>query len=133
MMAAIWGLQAMAVDIMLPALEIIANQYTIQNPNDQQLIIFAFVLGFGAPQLIFGPISDRFGRKILLQFSIMGYCLTSFACMIAPSFGSLLIFRIAQGICCAGTRVAAGSIIRDLTKGRSMASILSLVYTVLVF
>lgn len=130
MMAAIWGLQAMAVDIMLPALEIIANQYTIQNPNDQQLIIFAFVLGFGAPQLIFGPISDRFGRKILLQFSIMGYCLTSFACMIAPSFGSLLIFRIAQGICCAGTRVAAGSIIRDLTKGRSMASILSLVYTV---
>ena len=50
--------------------------------------------------------------------------------MIAPSFGSLLIFRIAQGICCAGTRVSAGAIIRDLTKGRAMASIISLVYTV---
>ena len=69
LMAAIWGLQAMGVDIMLPALEIIANQYTVQNSNDQQLIIFAFVLGFGAPQLIFGPISDRFGRKILLPVS----------------------------------------------------------------
>ena len=130
LMAAIWGLQAMGVDIMLPALEIIANQYTVQNPNDQQLIIFAFVLGFGAPQLIFGPITDRFGRKILLQISLVGYFLTSLACMIAPSFGSLLIFRIAQGICCAGTRVSAGAIIRDLTKGRAMASIISLVYTV---
>ena len=69
LMAAIWGLQAMGVDIMLPALEIIANQYTVQNPNDQQLIIFAFVLGFGAPQLIFGPITDRFGHIIANQLS----------------------------------------------------------------
>ena len=130
MMAAVFGLQALGVDVMLPALEIIADQYTIQNPNDQQLIIFAFVLGFGAPQLIFGPISDRFGRKILLQLSIIGFFLTSFACMVAPSFGSLLVFRIVQGISCAGTRVSVGAIIRDLTKGRSMASILSLVYTV---
>ena len=50
--------------------------------------------------------------------------------MIAPSFGSLLALRLAQGVCCAGTRVAAGAMIRDLTKGRAMASILSLVYTV---
>ena len=130
MMAAIFGLQAMGVDVMLPALEIVADHYAIQNPNDQQLIVFAFILGFGFPQLLFGPISDRFGRKVLLQFSLVGYFLTGFACMIAPSFGSLLALRLAQGVCCAGTRVAAGAMIRDLTKGRAMASILSLVYTV---
>ena len=130
MMAAIFGLQAMGVDVMLPALEIVADHYAIQNQNDQQLIVFAFILGFGFPQLLFGPISDRFGRKVLLQFSLVGYFLTGFACMIAPSFGSLLALRLAQGVCCAGTRVAAGAMIRDLTKGRAMASILSLVYTV---
>lgn len=130
MMAAIFGLQAMGVDVMLPALEIVADHYAIRNPNDQQLIVFAFILGFGFPQLLFGPISDRFGRKVLLQFSLVGYFLTGFACMIAPSFGSLLALRLAQGVCCAGTRVAAGAMIRDLTKGRAMASILSLVYTV---
>ena len=130
MMAAIFGLQAMGVDVMLPALEIVADHYAIQNPNDQQLIVFAFILGFGFPQLLFGPISDRFGRKVVLQFSLVGYFLTGFACMIAPSFGSLLTLRLAQGVCCAGTRVAAGAMIRDLTKGRAMASILSLVYTV---
>ncbi len=129
-MAAIFGLQAMGIDIMLPALEVIANHYDIQNQNDQQLVIFAFILGFGFPQLIFGPISDRFGRKTLLQLSMVGYFLTSFACMIAPSFVSLLALRFAQGICCAGTRVSAGAIIRDVSKGRSMASILSLVFTV---
>lgn len=130
MMAAIFGLQAMGIDVMLPALEIVGNHYAIENPNDQQLVIFAFIFGFGFPQLLFGPISDRFGRKILLQLSLVGYFITGFACMVAPSFGSLLALRFLQGICCAGTRVSAGAIIRDLTKGRAMASILSLVYTV---
>ena len=130
MMAAIFGLQAMGIDVMLPALEIVGDHYAIQNQNNQQLIIFAFILGFGFPQLIFGPIADRFGRKILLQLSLVGYFITGFACMIAPSFGSLLALRLLQGVCCAGTRVSAGAIIRDLSKGRSMASILSLVYTV---
>ena len=130
MMAAIFGLQALGIDVMLPALEIIGSHYAIENPNDQQLIIFAFILGFGFPQLIFGPIADRFGRKILLQLSLVGYFITGFACMVAPSFGTLLALRLMQGICCAGTRVSAGAIIRDLSKGRSMASILSLVYTV---
>lgn len=130
MMAAIFGLQAMGIDVMLPALEIIADNYAIKNPNDQQLVIFAYILGFGFPQLFFGPIADRFGRKILLQLSLVGYFLSAFACMFAPSFGSLLALRLVQGICCAGTRVSAGAIIRDLTKGRAMASILSLVYTV---
>ena len=130
MMAAIFGLQAMGIDVMLPALEIIGNHYEVVKDNDQQLVIFAFILGFGFPQLVFGPISDRFGRKILLQLSLVGYFITAFACMIAPSFGSLLALRLVQGICCAGTRVSAGAIIRDLTKGRAMASILSLVYTV---
>ena len=130
MMAAIFGLQAMGIDVMLPALEIIGDHYQIAKDNDQQLVIFAFILGFGFPQLVFGPISDRFGRKILLQLSLVGYFITAFACMFAPSFGSLLALRLLQGICCAGTRVSAGAIIRDLTKGRAMASILSLVYTV---
>jgi len=130
MMAAIFGLQAMGIDVMLPALEIIGDHYAIAEDNHQQYVIFAFVFGFGFPQLLFGPISDRFGRKILLQLSLIGYFITGFACMIAPSFEMLLFIRFLQGICCAGTRVSAGAIIRDLTKGRAMASILSLVYTV---
>ncbi len=130
MMAAIFGMQALGIDIMLPALEIIGDNYGLKQENNQQFVIFAFVLGFGFPQLIFGPISDRFGRKILLQISLIGYVVFSFLCMVAPSFEMLLLYRFLQGVTCAGSRVAAGAIIRDLSAGRAMASILSLVYTV---
>jgi len=130
MMAAIFGLQALGIDAMLPALEIIGDHYVVNDPNDQQLVVFAFVFGFGFPQLVFGPICDRYGRKILLQLSMIGYVITAFLCLVAPTFGVLLTLRFLQGVCCAGTRVSAGAIIRDLSKGRAMASILSLVYTV---
>ena len=130
MMAAIFGLQALGVDAMLPALEVIGDHYVINDPNDQQLVVFTFVFGFGFPQLFFGPICDRFGRKILLQLSLIFYVITSLLCLVAPTFGTLLTLRFLQGVCCAGTRVSAGAIIRDLSKGRAMASILSLVYTV---
>ncbi|RKQ71463.1 DHA1 family bicyclomycin/chloramphenicol resistance-like MFS transporter [Litorimonas taeanensis] len=130
MMAAIFGLQALGIDIMLPALEVIGHSFAISNENSQQFVVFAFVLGFGFPQLVFGPISDRFGRKILLQLSLVGYIVFSFLCMFAHSFELLLFYRFMQGITCAGTRVSAGAIIRDLSAGRAMASILSLVYTV---
>jgi len=66
MMAAIFGLQALGIDVMLPALEIISTDYQVENSNDQQLVVFVFILGFGFPQLIFGPISDRFGRRTQL-------------------------------------------------------------------
>ena len=130
LMAAIFGLQALGIDVMLPALEQIGEYYQRANPNDQQLVIFAFVLGFGFPQLVFGPISDRYGRKVLLQLSLVGYAVFGFLCMFAPTFESLLAFRLAQGVCCSGTRVSAGAIIRDVSAGRSMAKVLSLVYTI---
>ncbi|MGB3455782.1 MAG: multidrug effflux MFS transporter [Litorimonas sp.] len=130
MMAAIFGLQAFGIDIMLPALEEIGSFYQIENANDQQWIVVAFVLGFGFPQLIWGPIADRYGRKILLQCSLIGYAIFGVACMFAPTFELLLLFRLLQGISCSGTRVSAGAIIRDVSSGRAMARIMSLVFTV---
>ena len=130
MMAAIFGLQALGIDVMLPALGDISDDFQRANPNDQQLVILIFVMGFGFPQLIWGPIADRYGRKILLQLSLVGYTVFAFACMFAPTFEALLAFRLCQGIACSGTRVSAGAIIRDVVAGRAMARVLSLVYTV---
>lgn len=130
MMAAIFGLQALGIDIMLPALEQIGTFYQIADANDQQWIVVAFVLGFGFPQLIWGPVADRYGRKILLQVSLIGYAIFGIACMFAPSFEMLLLFRLLQGVSCSGTRVSAGAIIRDVSAGRAMARIMSLVFTV---
>ena len=130
MMAMLLALNALAIDTMLPALAEIGQFYEVENANDQQLVIFAYILGFGIPQLFFGPISDRFGRKGLLQISLIGYSVTAFMCMAANSFEMLLGIRFLQGVFSAGARVIAGAVIRDVTSGRVMAKVMSLVLTV---
>lgn len=130
MIAGMMALNALAIDIMLPALGHISDHYSLAHDNDQQLVIFAYVLGFGAPQLVFGPISDRFGRKGLLQLCLIAYTLAGFACMMTTSFTLLLITRFAQGVFASGVRVIAVSIVRDLMAGRAMARVMSLVMTV---
>ena len=130
MVAALMSLNALAIDIMLPALGNIADHYALQRDNDQQLVIFAYIAGFGAPQLVFGPISDRFGRKTLLSLCLIGYAIAGLACIATNSFSTLLIARFIQGVFASGVRVIAVSIVRDLLAGRAMARIMSLVMTV---
>ena len=130
MVAALMSLNALAIDIMLPALSNISEFYNLQRDNDQQLVIFAYIAGFGAPQLVFGPISDRYGRKGLLSICLVGYAIAGLACIMTNSFTTLLIARFVQGIFASGVRVIAVSIVRDLLAGRAMARIMSLVMTV---
>ena len=130
MVAALMSLNAFAIDIMLPALSNISEHYSLVRENDQQLVIFVYMAGFGAPQLVFGPISDRFGRKGLVSVCLVGYAIAGVACIMTNSFTTLLIARFIQGIFASGVRVIAVSIVRDLLAGRAMAKIMSLVMTV---
>lgn len=130
MVAGLMALNALAIDIMLPALSDIAANYNLTRDNDQQLVIFAYVAGFGAPQLVFGPISDRYGRKGLLAICLIGYAIAGVACIMTNSFGLLLATRFTQGVFASGVRVIASSVIRDLMAGRAMARVMSLIMTV---
>ncbi len=130
MVAGLMALNALAIDIMLPALSDISEHYKLAVENHQQWVIFAYVFGFGAPQLIFGPISDRFGRKGLLQICLVGYVIAGATCMLTHSFSLLLVMRFIHGVFASGIRVIAVSIVRDLMAGRAMARVMSLVMTV---
>ncbi len=130
LVAALMALNALAIDIMLPGLGQIGEYYALTEPNDQQLIIFSYIIGFGVPQLFFGPLSDRFGRKSLLKLSLIGYIFAAIACAMTTSFTLMLFVRFIQGVFAAGIRVIAVSIVRDVTAGRAMARIMSLVMTV---
>ncbi|NNE57919.1 MAG: multidrug effflux MFS transporter [Hellea sp.] len=130
LMAALIALNALAIDTMLPALGLIGDYFSIKNENSQQLVVISYVLGFGAPQLIFGPLTDRYGRVGMLKFCIIGFIVGSFACMLAPTFWALLLIRFLQGVVASGIRVVAVSIVRDLLSGRGMARVMSLIMTV---
>lgn len=130
LVAMMMALNALAIDIMLPALDEISASYQLSNPNDQQNVVFAYMLGFGVPQLLYGPLSDARGRRNLLRVCLIGYILTAFACMATTTFELLLAARFLQGVVASGIRVVAVSVIRDLVAGRAMARIMSLILTI---
>lgn len=130
MVAALMALNALAIDVMLPALDLIAADLGVARGNDQQLVVLVYVIGFGTPQLAFGPLTDRFGRRPVLFTSLVGYTVGGLACMVAGSFPLLLAARFVQGVFASGCRVVAVAVVRDAYGGPRMARTMSLVMTV---
>ncbi|MEM9495737.1 MAG: multidrug effflux MFS transporter [Pseudomonadota bacterium] len=130
LVAAAMALNALAIDMMLPALGQIGADLGAAQDNDRQLIIVLYVVANGLSQLLFGPIVDRFGRKRVLLWSLAGYTMASVFCVMAPTFTTLIVARMIQGASTAATRVAAVAIVRDLHSGRTMAKVMSFAVTV---
>jgi len=128
--AALMAVNALAIDIMLPAMQQIGAALGVEDENQRQLVITAYVVGFGAAQLIFGPIADRFGRRGPLLIGLGIYVAAAVLAAFAPSFWMLLLMRTLQGVGAAATRVIAVSMVRDRFGGRQMAEVMSLVMMV---
>jgi len=81
----------------------------------------AFLIGFALSQLIYGPLSDRYGRRRVLISGLTLYCLASLACVMATSIEALIAGRFAQALgACAGP-VLGRAIVRDV-YGRERAA-----------
>lgn len=128
--ASLMALNAVAIDIMLPAFPNISGSYGITDANLVQHILLSYVIGFGLAQLFFGPVSDRYGRRAPLFVGIALYAVCAVAGGFAPSFEFLLVSRFLQGVGAAATRVIAISVVRDTHSGRGMAATMSLVMMV---
>ena len=128
--ASLMALNALAIDIMLPAFPNIAAGLNVVDANQVQFVLLSYVIGFGGAQLFFGPVSDRYGRRAPLFFGIAMYAICCIAGAFAPSFEFLLLARFLQGIGAAATRVIAISVVRDTHSGRGMAATMSLVMMV---
>jgi DHA1 family bicyclomycin/chloramphenicol resistance-like MFS transporter len=98
--------------------------------NDRSLVLTAFMLGFGLPQLVFGPLTDRFGRRAPILIGLAAYVLTALSAPLAPSFALLLGLRLVQGVAGASVRVAMLLAVRDRYSGKAMADIMSLVFAI---
>ncbi len=130
MVAALSALNALAIDIMLPALPQIGAAFNLTNDNDQQLVVVCYVALFGISQLVYGPLADAFGRRSVLIYALGIYIAGSVLCVVAPNFELFLAARALQGVGAAATRVIATAVVRDLTEGRRMAQVMSMAMTV---
>lgn len=132
LLAMMVSILALSIDAMLPALGEISRDLKFDDPNDAQLIVSAMFLGFAAGQLLAGPLSDSFGRKVVIYWGyviFIGGCLLS---VLAGDITLMLLGRVLQGIGAAAPRIVSVALVRDLYQGRAMARIMSIVMAVFI-
>ena len=132
LMAALMSVVALAIDALLPALDIIGIAIGTENVVDNQLLITMMFLGLGIGPLIFGPISDATGRKPVVYVGFALFLAASVLCVSAESLSIMIIGRVLQGIGLSAPRTIAIAIIRDLFSGDYMARIMSFVTVVFI-
>lgn len=132
MMALLMALTALSIDVMLPALPEIRDEFGLTDPNRMQLVVTSYVVGFAAGQLVQGPLSDWLGRKPVLLVGLAIYALGAIGCLFAGSFEHLLAARLVQGMANAAPRVVAIAVVRDVYGGRRMAEVMSFVMLVFI-
>ncbi|MBE7220809.1 MAG: multidrug effflux MFS transporter [Caulobacteraceae bacterium] len=130
LIAALMAVNALAIDSMLPALPAIGHSLGVEDENRRQLIVTAYLLGFGGAQIAYGPLADRFGRKPVLLIGLVGYVVFAGLAAASTSFATLLAARALMGVGAAATRVLAVSVVRDCYSGRDMARVMSLAFIV---
>lgn len=121
---------AVTIDLYLPALPEIGRALAA-TPATVQLTMSAFFIGMAVGQLIYGPVSDRVGRRPALLFGCAVYVVASLGCAFAPSIEWLIVGRFGQalGACCG--QVLARAVVRDRYGHVASARILSLLILVL--
>jgi len=132
LIALMMALTALSIDIMLPALPAIGAAMGVADPNNRQIIIISYVLGFSAGQLGYGRLSDRYGRKPVLMAGLALFVAGSLVASLSSTFPVLLGARTLQGLGAAAPRVIAIAIVRDLYAGRQMARVMSFAMTVFI-
>ena len=118
------GVQPITTDLYLPALPALTEGFGA--PMSQaQLTLTALLLAFGLSQLIWGPLSDRFGRRPVLLVGLTCYVVASIGNTLAPTMDMLIIWRTLQGAAMGAGVMCARAIVRDLYQPVEGARILS--------
>ncbi|OWY27387.1 multidrug effflux MFS transporter [Herbaspirillum robiniae] len=121
MLGVLAALPPLAIDIGLPAIPNLQAGFGISIGEATQTLT-VFLLGFSIGPVLFGPLSDRYGRKPVLLFGVGLFSLAAFACALASTIGQLLAVRFAQGIAAGAAAALPAAIVRDVFSGREALS-----------
>lgn len=113
-----------SIDTYLPSLPDIAREFQA-SPLYLQQTLSAYLLAFGAMMLVYGPLSDAFGRRAVVLVSAAVYVLSSIGCALAPDANWLLLMRIGQGLSASGGLVVGRAVIRDAFAGAAAQRVMS--------
>lgn len=129
LLAALTAFAPMSIDLYLPAFPEIARTYGTDT-GSVQLTMSACLLGLGLGQILWGPTSDRYGRKRPLMVGVVVFIIASLLITVAPSFGAFVALRFVQAIGGSAGIVIARAAVRDLFSGVELARAMSMIVTV---
>ncbi|HEX3537866.1 MAG TPA: multidrug effflux MFS transporter [Stellaceae bacterium] len=126
LLAAVTALAFCALHMVVPALPLLVGVFG-DSPARVQLILSLYLAGIAAGQLVYGPLSDRFGRRPVLIAGLLMFLLGTGLCGLATQLNALILGRVLEGFgACAGV-VLARAIIRDVYEREAAARGLALV------
>uniref|UniRef100_F4CC76 Major facilitator superfamily MFS_1 n=1 Tax=Sphingobacterium sp. (strain 21) TaxID=743722 RepID=F4CC76_SPHS2 len=126
-------LTALGIDIMLPAFSELRKHFGLAAESNATAQIIVFFFMGQIAQLVFGALSDRFGRLIILRIGFPLYIIGGIAATYAPSLSIMLVARFIAGMGASAVFMTAIAGVRDRFVGDKMASILSLIFTIFLF
>ena len=118
------GIQPVTTDLYLPALPALTASFGAP-VSQAQYTLSALLLAFGLSQLVWGPLSDRCGRRPILLIGLAAYLLAAIGCALAPSMGQLIVWRVLQGVAMGAVVMCARALVRDLYPPLDGARIMS--------
>lgn len=120
-LSALMAFTSLSTDIYLPAMPLMAQDLH----GDAELTITGFLMGFCIAQLIWGPLSDHFGRRLLLFIGMALFMIGSVGCALSTDISQIVFWRVFQALgACTGPMLAR-AMIRDLFSRTRAAQMLS--------
>lgn len=129
-LGSLMALGPLSIDMYLPAFPQIAGDYGV-TVSSVQLSLTAYFVGLAAGQLLYGPVADRFGRKLPLFIGLAIYAVASFLCSLAPTVEAFTGLRFLQAVGSCSGMVVARAMVRDLFDQRASARVFSLLMLVM--
>ena len=117
------------MDMYLPTLPEMARHFAT-GPSMVQLSLTSGMVGLGLGQLVFGPMSDRYGRRRTLVGALLLFLLSTLGCLFSVGIGQFVVLRFFQGMAGAGGVVISRSIAADRYEGSRLTSTLAIVSTI---
>ncbi|MGE0153728.1 MAG: multidrug effflux MFS transporter [Reyranellaceae bacterium] len=114
----------MSMSIYTPAMTTIGHAL-MATDEEVKLTLTTFLIGFSAGQILYGPLSDRYGRKPVLLAGAAVYTLMSLACALAPSVHELIVLRVFHGLGVCSGAVISRAIVRDTFGHQGSARVMS--------
>ena len=129
LLASLQAFAPLSIDMYLPALPQVASDLG-GDEAQIQLSVSSFLVGLFIGMLLYGPLSDKYGRRRFLLFGISLYAITCLGCMFASSPLHLIVWRLLQALGGAAAAVLGRAIVRDIFPVTEAARALSLMHLV---